>query len=347
MSELILDKVSLSYDGKRVLNDVSLQIEDGQIACLLGPSGCGKTTLLRSIAGFEPLQQGEIKAGKRVLSTPGHSVATEQRQIGMVFQDFALFPHLSIARNICFGIRHLSEADQRARLHTLLELVGLDGFAERYPHQLSGGQQQRVALARAMAPKPRLLLLDEPFSSMDVELRGVLAKEIRDILKHEGITTVMVTHDQHEAFSMADQIGVLSAGKLLQWGTAQTLYHHPETAFVARFIGRSNFLTGIVSEDGVQTALGRVISGSLVQYAIGATVKVLIRPEYLQLDSENGVLASLISRDFRGGYYLYTLRLPGNETVQMLLSSLADHQLGESVAISLSTHSLSLFAEAG
>ena len=223
MSELILENVSLSYDGKQVLENISLQVEDGRIACLLGPSGCGKTTLLRSIAGFEPLQQGEIKAGDRVLSTPAQSVATELREIGMVFQDFALFPHLSIARNICFGIRRLSQADQRSRLEALLELVGLQGFGERYPHQLSGGQQQRVALARAMAPKPRLLLLDEPFSSMDVELRGVLAKEIREILKHEGITTVMVTHDQHEAFSMADQIGVLSGGQLLQWGSAQTL----------------------------------------------------------------------------------------------------------------------------
>lgn len=344
MSELILEAVSLSYDGKQVLESISLQVEDGKIACLLGPSGCGKTTLLRSIAGFEPLQQGMIKAGNRVLSTPEKSVATELREIGMVFQDFALFPHLSIARNICFGIRQLSEADQRSRLEALLELIGLQGFGERYPHQLSGGQQQRVALARAMAPRPRLLLLDEPFSSMDVELRGVLAKEIREILQHEGITTVMVTHDQHEAFSMADQIGVLSGGQLLQWGSAQTLYHHPKTAFVARFIGRSNFLVGTVNDGGVKTAIGMVSAASLSGHKSGDTVKVLVRPEYLQLDQENGVPATLISRDFRGGYYLYTLRLPSNEIVQMLLSSLADHELGESVAISLSTDQLSLFA---
>ncbi|MCL4167758.1 UNVERIFIED_CONTAM: hypothetical protein GTU68_023535, partial [Idotea baltica] len=228
------------------LSDVSFSLGKGDIACLLGPSGCGKTTLLRAIAGFKSLHSGEITSAGQVLSSEKLTVPTERRNIGMVFQDFALFPHLTIGKNICFGIRQQKKVEKAKRLHELLDLIGLAGYESRYPHELSGGQQQRVALARAMAPRPRLLLLDEPFSSMDVELRGTLAKEIRSILKHESITTVMVTHDQHEAFSMADQIGVLNDGRLLQWADARTLYHYPNAAFVARFIGRSNFLEGTI-----------------------------------------------------------------------------------------------------
>jgi iron(III) transport system ATP-binding protein len=261
----------------------------------------------------------------------------------MVFQDFALFPHLSIGQNICFGIRHQKKAEQKQRLQELLELVGLTGYAQRYPHELSGGQQQRIALARAMAPRPRLLLLDEPFSSMDVELRGTLAKEIRAILKHENITTVMVTHDQHEAFSMADQIGVLNDGELLQWDDARTLYHNPKTAFVARFVGRSNFLEGTISEGGVNTAMGMLPSEESSDFAVGEKVKVLVRPEYVQLSVSSSIRAVLVSRQFRGGYYMYTLQLSSGEEVQVLLSSLAKHQLGESVGIVLSTDRLILF----
>lgn len=343
MSVLSLNNVSLAYHETQVLSRISLSLQAGEIACLLGPSGCGKTTLLRSIAGFKSLQSGEIKSGEQILSSAKFTVPTEHRNIGMVFQDFALFPHLSIGRNICFGIRHQGKTEKKQRLNELLELVGLSGYAERYPHELSGGQQQRVALARAMAPKPRLLLLDEPFSSMDVELRGTLSKEIRDILKHEGITTVMVTHDQHEAFSMADQIGILSEGQLLQWGDAQTIYHYPKTAFVARFVGRSNFLHGMVSEDGVNTAVGLLASKSTGDLKVDQRVKVLVRPEYVQLSVSSPVKAVLISRQFRGGYYLYSLQLSSGEVLQVLLSSLANHQLGETVGIVLSTDRLSFF----
>lgn len=343
MSVLKLDSVALSYQDKQVLNGISLTLEEGEIACLLGPSGCGKTTLLRAIAGFKSLQSGEIKSSEYLLSSADYTLATEQRNIGMVFQDFALFPHLSIGQNICFGIRHQKKAEKKARLNELLELVGLQGYAERYPHELSGGQQQRIALARAMAPRPRLLLLDEPFSSMDVELRGTLAKEIRTILKHENITTIMVTHDQNEAFSMADRIGVLSEGKLLQWDDARTLYHYPKTAFVARFVGRSNFLEGVVTEEGVDTAMGVLPSPAAKDYSIGDKVKVLVRPEYVQLSVSSEVNAELVSRQFRGGYYMYTLQLSSGEELQVLLSSLAKHQLGESVGIVLSTDRLSLF----
>ncbi len=343
MSVLTLDNVSVAFDGKRVLENISLRLEDGEIACLLGPSGCGKTTLLRSIAGFQTLHAGEIRSGSNVLSTADFSEPTENRQIGMVFQDFALFPHLTIGDNICFGIRQQSKIQKSQRLAELLELIGLVGFDRRYPHELSGGQQQRVALARAMASKPRLLLLDEPFSSMDIELRSSLAKEIRTILKHEGITSVMVTHDQHEAFNMADRIGVLSAGQLLQWDDAQALYHQPKTAFVARFVGRSSFLKGEVVDQGVQTALGTSSVRENQVLDVGQKVDVLIRPEYLRIDKQSPIKAELISRQFRGGFYLYVLRLNSGETVQLLLSSLIQHELGETVGLALSANHLSVF----
>lgn len=343
MIVLTLENVGLAYPDKQVLSQVSLSLAEGDIACLLGPSGCGKTTLLRAIAGFKPVQSGAISSGEHLLSAEGLTIPTEKRQIGMVFQDFALFPHLTIGQNICFGIRHQSRANKRERLRELLSLTGMQGYESRYPHELSGGQQQRIALARAMAPRPRLLLLDEPFSSMDLELRGSLAKEIRSILKHESITTVMVTHDQQEAFSMADKIGVLSEGRLLQWADAETLYHDPKDAFVARFVGRSNFLQGVITSEGVETAMGVSESDSAKAFTVGERVRVLIRPEYVQLSNESPIKAELVSRQFRGGYYLYTLQLPSGEQVQVLLSSLANHRLGESVGIVLSTDRLSLF----
>ena len=212
---LTIKGLSIAYGKNVVVKDVSLQLSKGEIGCFLGPSGCGKTTLLRAIAGFEPVKQGEILINDSVVSNRESHLAPEKRSIGMVFQDFALFPHLTIADNIGFGIRHLKRsrrAEQKNRIRELLALVGLEAIKHRYPHELSGGQQQRVALARALAPKPHLLLLDEPFSSMDIELRAELAEEVRQILKQQEITSILVSHDQNEAFAMADHIGVLRDG---------------------------------------------------------------------------------------------------------------------------------------
>lgn len=350
MSVLALDNVKLTYDKQLVVEDISLSLESGEIACLLGPSGCGKTTLLRAIAGFKSLDSGSIKSSEQVLSSSSDTLAPEKRNIGMVFQDFALFPHLSVGDNICFGIRRRNRADRRQRLQELMSLIGLSGDENKYPHELSGGQQQRVALARAIAPKPRLLLLDEPFSSMDIELRNSLAKEVRVILKHEKITAVMVTHDQHEAFSMADRIAVLSKGRLLQWADAETLYHSPINEFVAHFVGRSNFLKGTVVGDRVETTLGDFFykeqaNQSAKVIAVGQQVKVLIRPEYIQIDNHSASQAQLISREFLGGYYMYSLLLQSGEDVQTLLPSLANYQLGDSVGISLSADKVSIFKD--
>jgi len=243
---LELNQLHLAYDtprGRRdVVRDLSLTLATGQIGCLLGASGCGKTTILRAIAGFEPLHHGEIRLGDSVISTPMYQRAPEKRAVGMMFQDYALFPHLSVGENIGFGLRRLSRAARSERVAALLALVGLAGSQGRYPHELSGGQQQRVALARALAPEPDMLLLDEPFSNLDIDTRERLAFELRDILKQTGHTAMLVTHNQAEAFAIADRIGVMHEGKIVQWDTPYNLHHHPANAFVAQFISREHLL---------------------------------------------------------------------------------------------------------
>jgi len=247
MSYLLeLDSLSLAYDtpeGRReVVHDFSLSLEQGHIGCLLGASGCGKTTILRAVAGFEPLRTGSIRLGGIALSQPGYMVEPENRNVGMMFQDYALFPHLTVEKNIAFGLRKHGKAERARRVGELLELVGLEGSEKRYPHELSGGQQQRVALARALAPEPELLLLDEPFSNLDVDMRERLAFEVRDILKKTGHTALLVTHNQAEAFAIADRIGILKDGAMMQWDTPHGLHHHPSNAFVADFIRREALL---------------------------------------------------------------------------------------------------------
>lgn len=243
MAEIMqLDAISLAYDtpqGRQaVVEDFSLSLEKGHIGCLLGASGCGKTTVLRAIAGFEPLRSGRIILDGKVLSSAGFQLEPEHRGVGMMFQDYALFPHLTVEKNIGFGLRRLDSAERTRRVAELLHLVGLEGTERRYPHELSGGQQQRVALARALAPEPDLLLLDEPFSNLDIDTRERLAFEVRDILKSTGHTALLVTHNQAEAFAIADRIGVMQEGVIVQWDTPYGLHHAPANDFVADFIRR-------------------------------------------------------------------------------------------------------------
>ncbi|MEZ2742188.1 ABC transporter ATP-binding protein [Paenalcaligenes hominis] len=244
---LNLQNISLAYDTpdglKTVVNQLNLQLDQGHIGCLLGASGCGKTTVLRAIAGFEPLRQGVIELNQQVLSTPEHSVVPEKRQVGMMFQDYALFPHLSVEKNIGFGLRKQTKLARAQRIEEMLHLVGLEQLAQRYPHELSGGQQQRVALARALAPEPSLLLLDEPFSNLDVDTRERLAFEVREILQKTGLTAILVTHNQAEAFAIADRIGVMKDGAIVQWDTAYGLHHNPVNDFVSDFIRREALMT--------------------------------------------------------------------------------------------------------
>ena len=243
---LELDRVHLAYDTDRgmrdVVRDLSLTLATGQIGCLLGASGCGKSTILRAIAGFEPVRSGEIRLDGATISSPLHQTAPEKRAVGMMFQDYALFPHLNVSENVGFGLRKMSRAARQSRVGHLLDLVGLSETQARFPHELSGGQQQRVALARALAPEPDMLLLDEPFSNLDVDTRERLAFEVRDILKQTGHTAMLVTHNQAEAFAIADRIGVMEDGRIVQWDTPYNLHHHPANAFVAQFIGREHLM---------------------------------------------------------------------------------------------------------
>ncbi|OZI74948.1 ABC transporter ATP-binding protein [Bordetella genomosp. 12] len=243
MADLLqLEHLALGYDTpqgiKRVVDDLSLTLPAGQIGCLLGESGCGKTTVLRAIAGFEPLRAGRILLGGQVLSSRGEQVVPEKRNVGMMFQDYALFPHLTVGQNVAFGLRRLAKAQQLARVDEMLSLVGLAHAAQSYPHEISGGQQQRVALARALAPSPGLLLLDEPFSNLDVDTRERLAFEVRDILKATGNTAILVTHNQAEAFAIADRIGIMQQGRIAQWDTPYHLRHLPASDFVRDYIRR-------------------------------------------------------------------------------------------------------------
>jgi iron(III) transport system ATP-binding protein len=311
---LELDDVAVAYGDDQVVHDVSLRLEAGHIGCLLGPSGCGKTSLLRAIAGFEPLVRGRISLQGEEVSRSGFMLAPEARRVGMVFQDLALFPHLTVVDNVAFGLRSLPPAARRERADRLLDMVGLADYARQYPHQLSGGQQQRIALARALAPRPQLLLLDEPFSGLDLELREELAGQVRGVIKREGITAMLVTHDQHEAFAMADEIGVMRAGRLHQWGRGSSLYRRPADAFVAKFIGEGVMLSGRVrSERSVSTELGVIEIEVPADQAPGDRVEVLIRPDAVLLDPDSAIQAEVTDRVFRGGFFLYKLRLPSGQ----------------------------------
>ena len=322
-----------AYGAHEVVRGVSFALPRGAIGCLLGPSGCGKTTVLRCIAGFEAVQEGEIRLNGKTVSRSGFALAPEKRRVGMVFQDYALFPHLSIADNIAFGLHRALAAEREARLRELAELVGLTGELEKYPHEISGGQQQRVALARALAPRPELLLLDEPFSNLDVELRERLSLEVRDIIRVSGATAILVTHDQHEAFAMADEIGILHAGRIQQWDTPYNLYHRPANRFVADFVGQGVFLPArALSAGELEIELGVLKSENGLQKG---PVEVLLRPDDVVHDDAAPTRAEVVHKAFRGAEILYTLRLASGRKVLALVPSHHNHALGERIGIRL------------
>ena len=339
---LEVSQLEVRYAGRAqaAVQGVTLSLKAGDIGVLIGPSGCGKTTLLRAVAGLEPVTGGEIRLTKSVVSSATLSVPPELRRIGMVFQDYALFPHLSVGRNVAFGIHQLPRAEQAARVAEVLKLVGLEGSEHRYPHELSGGQQQRVALARALAPRPQLMLLDEPFSNLDVDLRERLAHEVRGILKAAGATALFVTHDQFEAFAIGDVIGVMNEGHLHQWDDAYTLYHRPATRFVADFIGHGVFAPATLVQRGnnvvAQTHLGDLTDLDecpLPSSYPAGECDVLLRADDIVHDDHAPVQAQIVRKSFRGSEFLYTLRLASGHTVLAHVPSHHDHALGEWIGI--------------
>ena len=363
MHFLKVEQADIRYPGaaRAAVAGVSLHLQSGQIGVLIGPSGCGKTSLLRAIAGLERLSSGRIWSQDRLLSEgegpgadAGQHVSPEHRQIGMVFQDYALFPHLSVADNIAFGIRRLKPDERKSRVAELLDLVGLAHAAHRLPHQLSGGQQQRIALARALAPKPGLLLLDEPFSSLDVDLRERLAQDLRNILKKTGTTALFVTHDQIEAFALGDVIGVMNRGRLDQWDDPYTLYHRPATRFVAEFIGHAVFapaqIVACAHGPCVHTPLGELDDPQecpLPSAYPNGECDVLLRADDIVHDDHSPVKAQIERKAFRGSEFLYTLRLASGERILAHVPSHHDHHLGEWIGIRLEMDHVVTFPRQG
>jgi iron(III) transport system ATP-binding protein len=339
---LELSQLDIQYPGRPVpaVQGVNLSLRAGDIGVLIGPSGCGKTTLLRAVAGLEPVSGGKVLLSHRVVSEAGHTVPAEQRRIGMVFQDYALFPHMDVGRNVGFGIEHLPKTERARRVAEVLTLVGLEGAEKRFPHELSGGQQQRVALARALAPKPDLLLLDEPFSNLDIDLRERLAQEVRNILKAAQATALLVTHDQLEAFAIGDVIGVMNEGQLHQWDDAYSLYHRPATRFVADFIGHGVFTPATLREVNGQVVVDTPV-GELTDVAEcplpcafeGGQCDVLLRADDIVHDDHAPVKAEIIRKAFRGSEFLYTLRLASGDLLMAHVPSHHDHKLGEWIGI--------------
>ncbi|MGS2720599.1 ABC transporter ATP-binding protein [Paraglaciecola aestuariivivens] len=344
---LSIKQLSVAYQKKVVVKNVSFELKAGQIGCLLGPSGCGKTSLLRAIAGFEKSAKGEICLRGETVSSDSKHLAAEKRHVAVVFQDYALFPHMTVAENIAFGLHKKSASQKRDRVTELLALIGLIGYENRYPHALSGGEQQRVSLARAMANKPDLLLLDEPFSSLDAELRYGLAKDLRAILKHENTTALMVTHDQDEAFAMADVIGVMFKGQLLQWSSAYELYHRPNDRFVASFVGDGVFLPGTVDNGKIISGLGNFPLDPKSPFKHGDKVVFLVRPDDIVHDDSSPTFAKVIDRSFQGSHILYDLQLQqiGQDRVLCLALSHHDHAVSELIGIRLDLEHLIVFAD--
>ena len=334
------------YGHTCAVRDVSFDLAKGEVLGFLGPNGAGKTTLMRLLVGLIRPDAGKIEILGQDVSAISESELRRIRaqQIGMVFQDYALFPHLSIFDNVAFGLKSMDKATLIRRVNEALELVGLYSEHARFPHEISGGQQQRVALARALAPKPQLLFMDEPFSNLDVTLRERLSMEVRDILKEYGTTALFVTHNQHEAFAVADRIGVMHNGEILQWDSAHNLYHQPASPQIANFVGEGALIKGVVRDKGkVETGLGLLAGIMTDTTPEETTVQLLVRPEDILHNDDSQITAKVLRRNFRGANIMYTLLLENGDKVQALVPSHCDHQPGENIGIQPDVRHLVLF----
>ncbi len=337
---LELDGVSRAFGDEAAVEDLSLSVRDGELLTLLGPSGCGKTSTLRLIAGLDEPTAGTITIAGGTLAGAGRFVPPEERDVGLVFQNFALFPHLNVAENIAFGLREADAETTGGRVEELLELVGLGPHREKMPSQLSGGQQQRVALARSLAPEPDVLLLDEPFSNLDVRLRVEMREEVREILKEAGVTAVSVTHDQEEALSISDRVAIMNDGHLEQVGKPEVVFENPKSRFVASFLGRASFLTGRVRGDVVETPLGALstdrINGPVEAYD-GARIDVLVRPDDLQATPAPEAAADgrVVNRQYNGPAFIYRVELTAGGVVRCHHNHVETFEHGQPVAVEI------------
>ena len=329
MTAVRLSGLSKSFGRLEAVREVSLEIERGELLAVLGPSGCGKTTLLRLIAGFEAPDGGSVAVGGEEVAGPGCFVPPDRRRVGMVFQDYALFPHLSVESNVAFGLTSRPREEREALTRRTLELVGLQHRAASHPHELSGGERQRVALARALAPEPELVLLDEPFSSLDASLRAGLRREVELILRDAEATALLVTHDQEEALSLADRLAVMRDGAIVQVGPPVEVYGNPASRWAAQFVGEVNVLSGVAEGGAVETEVGAFD----LRAPASGSVHVAVRPEQLELTAARSANAEVVAREFRGHDVLYRLRHEGGRVLLVQLPSLELHEVGARVFV--------------
>ena len=337
---LDLQQVTCNYQPEHpAVQNISITAQEGDIICLLGPSGCGKTTTLRAIAGFEKVTDGEIYLDGQLVSSSKTHVSTERRRVGMVFQDYALFPHLCVKDNVAFGLQSLPRAARQERTNIMLELVGLTDFEQRFPHELSGGQQQRVALARALAPNPVILLMDEPFSNLDPDMTIKMRSELYRLLKQTNTTAVLVTHDHQEAFAMADRVAVLQDGILVQYDTPETIYHLPTCQFVAEFVGKADFIPGVVQNGHVETEIGAFPNPK--HYHGHSKVFVMVRPDDIKMTQTPTGIARIVSRQFRGSQHLYAIQLATGHIVHSVEPSDHSYEVDTKVSLEvIATHTV-------
>ncbi|MBE4576129.1 ABC transporter [Vibrio navarrensis] len=338
---LSIRNLTCQYDQQTILESLSLHVEPGQIVCLLGASGCGKTTLLKAIAGLLPLSAGEMCLNSVTIDNGQHWLPPELRNIGMIFQDYALFPHLTVADNVGFGLKGFSQQEKQRRVAEMLDLVHLSAFAQRYPHQLSGGQQQRVAIARSLAYKPDLLLLDEPFSNIDTQVRHELIGEIRKLFKAQGVTAIFVTHSREEAFAFADKMAVMNHGVIEQYGTASELYYQPSSKFVADFLGGGSYLPATrLSESEFETQLGVVEAQAQQPIELNARCELLLRPQHIQISAAEKSSIHILEQQFMGDHCRYVIESNGS---QLLASSSQALSVGQSVSVKVDTQGILAF----
>ncbi len=318
--------LSKSFGGAPVVDDVDLDVHAGEVLALVGPSGSGKTTLLRMVAGFETPDTGTVQLGGKPVAGAGVWTPPEERRLGMVFQDYALFPHMTVAQNVAFGLMDLDRSEKAGRVSEALDLVRLSGMSDRYPHQLSGGEQQRVAVARSLAPRPIALLLDEPFSNLDLKLREGLQQDVKEIFSSSGVTVVYVTHDQEQALFMGDTVAVINEGSIKQSGAPEEVYHRPRSPFVASFLGMADYLSAVSSGGSLDTELG----GMAAEAALEDGCRVMVRPDDVLLRSpgSGGIISD---RVFQGTHYLYQVTLPSSETVHSFQNHTIRYEIGQSV----------------
>lgn len=338
---LSVTDLTCCYHGQPILQDLSLAVERGEIVCLLGASGCGKTTLLKAVAGLLPLTQGTMAINDRVIVDQQLCLPPEQRNIGMIFQDYALFPHLTVAENIAFGLRYWDKPRVAAKIQQMLELVHLTELDDRYPHQLSGGQQQRVAIARALANEPDLILLDEPFSNIDTQVRHSLIRDIRQIFKDQGVTAIFVTHSREEAFAFADKMAVMNNGVIEQFGTATELYYQPSSRFVAEFLGVGSYLPATVTANQqLLTPFGEQALVAEQPFTVATDVDWLLRPQHLTVTPDVEGNAVIIEQQFMGDSCRYVVEF---EEYKLMINSNLLLNIGERVAVNVISHQPVIF----